>query len=109
MSPSEAQRRGVRLQAARKLSGLGQGEAAERIGVSRTTLSGWENGEPIDEVWVAPIVRVYGGSKSWVRYGEGNAPAGYSEGSELAGDMLPKIGMRPVATNDGKKKKGRQA
>lgn len=78
-APGEDLRRGVRLVAARRLRGLSQKAAAAEIGCSRITLSGWENGKPIDEVWVEHIVRVYGGSKGWVRYGEGQAPVGYTE------------------------------
>jgi transcriptional regulator with XRE-family HTH domain len=74
----EAKLRGVRLQAARALKGLGQKKAAELIGVSRTTLSGWENGESIDEYYLDAIVRTYGGSKGWVRYGDGKGPPGYN-------------------------------
>lgn len=87
----------MRLAAARKLKGLGQAEAGAQIGVSRTTLSGWENGEPIDEAWIAPIVRTYGGSKSWVRYGEGVAPVGYLEnGADYPGEAPAKYPKTPA-------------
>lgn len=103
MAPSEAKKRGVRLQAARRLRGLSQIKAAKSIGVSRTTLSGWENGEPIDEQWVPEIVRVLGGSKAWVRYGEGAPPDGYSE---MPGEShFQKAGERPFGSAK-KRRKG---
>jgi transcriptional regulator with XRE-family HTH domain len=75
-SLSEAKTRGVRLQVARKFAGLDQRQAAKKLGVSRQTVSGWENGAEIEEENLAAAATLYGASRGWIRYGEGDAPRG---------------------------------
>lgn len=72
ISPAEA--RGVRLKSARLLLGLDQAEMAKRLGVSRQTVSGWENGAQIEEDRMEAVAHAYNAAKGWIRYGEGNPP-----------------------------------
>lgn len=78
--------RGVRLRASRLLIGLSQEEAAKELKVSRTTVSGWENGAAIDEENLEAAAKLYGVSRGWLRYGEGELPAGLT-------------GLRPADTH----------
>jgi DNA-binding XRE family transcriptional regulator len=39
------------MRKAREKQGLSQAEMAEKIGVSQSTLSGWENGDYLPESW----------------------------------------------------------
>lgn len=70
-----AAERGARLKALRAAKGISQSEAAAAIPVSRITYSGWENGAEIEEKWLPALVTLYGASRGWIRYGEGEAPA----------------------------------
>jgi transcriptional regulator with XRE-family HTH domain len=74
-SLSAAELRGVRLKFARNLLGLSQAEVAARLGVSRQTVSGWENGAEIEEERMDDVSRVVGASRGWIRYAEGPPPA----------------------------------
>lgn len=61
-----------RLKELRKNLGLTQQEFADRIGLKRNTLAGYEIGKsiPIDAIIVS-ICREYGVSEKWLRTGEG--------------------------------------
>lgn len=76
ISLSAAQLRGIRLKAARLLQGLSQDEIAKKLGVTRQTISGWENGAELEEERMDAVSKVYGASKGWIRYREGEPPAG---------------------------------
>jgi transcriptional regulator with XRE-family HTH domain len=75
-SLSEAKARGVRLKTARLLAGLDQVRAAKKLGVSRQTVSGWENGAAIEEDNLGAAAALYRAPRGWLRYGEGDAPRG---------------------------------
>lgn len=93
---SEALARGVRLKAARELKGLSQKEAAVRLGVSRVTISGWENGAVITEDRIEGICRLYGAEPAWIRYAVGIAP----EGLASSGGKLQVARDRPANGDD---------
>jgi transcriptional regulator with XRE-family HTH domain len=76
ISLSAAQLRGIRLKAARLLQGLSQEELAKKLGVTRQTVSGWENGAEIEEERMDAVSKAYAASKGWLRYREGEPPAG---------------------------------
>jgi len=77
---ADVKARGVRLKAARELKGLSQEQAALELGVSRVSVSGWENGAPISEDRISGIAQLYGVGRAWIRYGEGVAPEGLAGG-----------------------------
>lgn len=62
--------------AARRLTGLTQQEMADKLNVSRTTVTGWENGAEIEEGRMNDVSRAYGASRGWIRYAEGKPPEG---------------------------------
>lgn len=72
LSPEEL--RGFRLMNARKALGLTQQQIADRLGVSRQTVVGWESGREIDEARMDDVSRAYRASKGWIRYNEGDPP-----------------------------------
>lgn len=74
LSPDEL--RGARLAAARRLTGLTQLQMADKLGVSRTTVTGWEGGSAIDEARMDDVSVAYRASKGWIRYAEGKPPEG---------------------------------
>lgn len=100
-SLDEAGARGIRLKSARLLMDLSQDEAAKRLGVSRQTVSGWENGAEIEEDRMAAVSRVYGARRGWLRYGEGDPPHGIvATGEEVAiigRSKSRRIGQRDVS------------
>lgn len=73
---SAAELRGLRLLSARKLLRLSQQEMADKLGVTRQTIVGWEKGAEIDETRMNDVSRAYQASKGWIRYAEGDPPAG---------------------------------
>lgn len=75
-SLSAAELRGARLKSARNVLGLDQADMAKQLGVSRQTISGWENGAEIEEERMGDVSRAYAASKGWIRYGEGQPPEG---------------------------------
>ncbi len=61
-----------RIKELRKSLGLNQTEFGERIGVKRTTVTGYETGNnvPLDVV-LSSICREFGVSRAWLEFGEG--------------------------------------
>lgn len=74
-----------RIRELRKALGLNQTEFAEKIGVKRTTVAGYETGNnvPLDVV-ISSICRVYNVSEIWLRTGEGDMFRPMSRDDELA-------------------------
>jgi DNA-binding XRE family transcriptional regulator len=72
LSPDEL--RGFRLMNARKALGLTQQQVADKLGVSRQTVVGWEKGAEIDEGRMDDVSRAYRATRGWIRYNEGEGP-----------------------------------
>lgn len=60
---------------ARKALGLTQQQIADKLGVSRQTVVGWEKGDEINEARMDGVSRAYKASRGWIRYEEGDPPA----------------------------------
>lgn len=90
-SLSDPKARGIRFRTARDLRGLSQEAAAKLLDVSRQTVSGWENGAEIEEENLAGASTLYRASRGWLRYGEGEPPAGLME---PAGEVPPDLRAR---------------
>ena len=66
----------------RKAAGLSQEEFARRLGVTKSTVSGYETGrrEPTDQT-VRSICREFGINELWLKYGEGEIKAPAADGA----------------------------
>ena len=68
---------------ARKALDLTQQQIADRVGVSRQTVVGWEKGAEIREMRMDDVSRAYRASTGWIRYNAGDPPVALAARSGL--------------------------